>query len=277
MKTLYMTDLDGTLLDGNALISDYTRRVLCELYEKGIPVAAATARTEATVLKMFAGIPLGAPLILMNGVITYDPTLESYLSVEEIPAVGAVCLAEVIESLNLGGFLYLIGDHGLETYWSKYREPHEEAFIREREERYGKKFTRVPSVAELLRAPSGKRIVYFSVSGDEKSLGAAKDILEGASGIRCEFYRDIYVPEHWYLEICASGASKKRALMRIREQLGFEHVVGFGDNLNDLPLFEACDYRIAVANARDEVKAAADEVIGSNREDGVAKYLEKLI
>ncbi len=277
MKTLYITDLDGTLLDGNALISDYTRRVLCTLYEKGIAVAAATARTEATVLKMFEGIPLGAPMILMNGVITYDPASGGYLSVEEMPSEGADRLAEVIDELTLGGFLYLIGDHGIETFWSKEREPHELAFICEREERYGKKFTRVPSIAELLRCPDGKQIVYYSVSGREESLRAARDMLAEACGMRCEFYRDIYVPEHWYLEVCASSASKKKALLRIREKLGFDRVVGFGDNLNDLPLFEACDVRIAVANARDEVKAAADYVIGSNREDGVAKYLEGLI
>lgn len=277
MKTLYITDLDGTLLDERALLADYTRRVLTALCEKGIAIAAATARTEATVLKIFEGIPLRAPLILMNGVVTYDPTTGGYLSVEKIPDEGARQLAEVIEEMNLGGFLYRIDEGGLDVLWSKEREPHEEAFIREREVRYGKKFTRVPSITELMRFPERSGMVYYSVSGREESLREAKEYLTKVTGIRCEFYRDIYVPEHWYLEVCASSASKRRALMRIRERYGFDYVIGFGDNLNDLPLFEACDYKIAVGNARDEVKAAADEVIACNREEGVAHYLHKIL
>ena len=49
--------------------------------------------------------------------------------------------------------------------------------------------------------------------------------------------------------------------------------MGFGDNANDLPLFEACDVCIAVDNATREVKDSADYVCESNADDGVAKWL----
>jgi hypothetical protein len=51
--------------------------------------------------------------------------------------------------------------------------------------------------------------------------------------------------------------------------------VGFGDNLNDLPLFEACDIKVAVENAKPEVKAASDFICGSNEDDGVVKWMEE--
>ena len=60
---------------------------------------------------------------------------------------------------------------------------------------------------------------------------------------------------------------------KLIENYGFEKVVAFGDNLNDLPMFEAADVRIAVGNAREELKAAADAVIGTNAEDGAARWL----
>ena len=57
------------------------------------------------------------------------------------------------------------------------------------------------------------------------------------------------------------------------KEYGFDEIVAFGDNLNDLPMFEQADIKIAVGNARDEVKAAADIVIGTNDNDGVAQWL----
>ena len=59
----------------------------------------------------------------------------------------------------------------------------------------------------------------------------------------------------------------------LREAYGYDSIVGFGDNLNDIPLFEACDRTYGVANAREALKAMATGVIGSNEEDGVIKFL----
>ena len=55
--------------------------------------------------------------------------------------------------------------------------------------------------------------------------------------------------------------------------MGYEKIVAFGDNYNDLGMFEAADVSVAVGNACDEVKNAADIVIEKNTEDGVAKFL----
>ena len=62
----------------------------------------------------------------------------------------------------------------------------------------------------------------------------------------------------------------------LKENYGFNKVVAFGDNLNDLPLFEASDEAYAVENAKEDVKKHATAVIGRNTEDAVAKYLAKV-
>jgi len=59
----------------------------------------------------------------------------------------------------------------------------------------------------------------------------------------------------------------------MRQVYGFERVIGFGDNLNDLPMFAACDVKVAVKNARTEVISAADYICGRNIDDGVVKWL----
>lgn len=52
-----------------------------------------------------------------------------------------------------------------------------------------------------------------------------------------------------------------------------ERIVCFGDNLNDLPMFEEADKSIAVKNAVSQVRARADEIIGANTENSVAQYI----
>lgn len=96
------------------------------------------------------------------------------------------------------------------------------------------------------------------------------------SGLRIEMYQDIYsCDDSWYMEVFNDTASKYNAVEFLRRQYRFDKVIGFGDNLNDLPLFAACDECYAVSNAKDEVKAKATAVIGANTNDGVAKWLEE--
>ena len=64
-----------------------------------------------------------------------------------------------------------------------------------------------------------------------------------------------------------------KAGIELLRQMGYEKIVAFGDNYNDLGMFEAADVSVAVGNACDEVKNAADIVIEKNTEDGVAKFL----
>ena len=90
-----------------------------------------------------------------------------------------------------------------------------------------------------------------------------------------EYYLDVYHPENYYLEVASARASKANAVHRIRRDGGFDKIVAFGDNYNDLPLFDAADETCAVANARAEVRERADHVIGANTEDGVALWIRE--
>ena len=77
----------------------------------------------------------------------------------------------------------------------------------------------------------------------------------------------------WFLEVFSDKASKSNGIRFLRDRYGFDEVVAFGDNLNDLSLFEAADVKIAVGNAKEELIAAADIVIGKNADNGVAEWL----
>ena len=76
--------------------------------------------------------------------------------------------------------------------------------------------------------------------------------------IRTACYRDSYDPDFWYLEVFDKSASKKNATIEIKKLTGASRIVAFGDNYNDLPMFEAADECYAVKTAPAEVIAAAD-------------------
>ena len=84
MKTLFLSDLDGTFLNSKAEISQRSAEIIDYLIKQGVLFTVATARTHATVMKMFSGIPLPCPLVLMNGVTLFDPYKKEILSCSSI-------------------------------------------------------------------------------------------------------------------------------------------------------------------------------------------------
>ena len=113
-------------------------------------------------------------------------------------------------------------------------------------------------------------IFYLTCIGDYEKLAPFyekyKDIYH------CVFQEDIYLHSQW-LEIMPKDASKANAIRQLKEFLGCERVVAFGDGINDVDMFLLADEAYAVENACDELKAYATGVIGSNNEDAVAKFL----
>lgn len=270
MKTLYLSDLDGTLLNSHAEISDFSKQKLNELTASGANFSVATARTVATVKHILNGVNLRLPIILMNGVLIYDFASESYLRRCAISNDIVANILSVLKSENSTALMYKIQNNQQITYFENSRNEHLAVFIEERQHRYQKPFCEVS-----FNDVSLDDTIYFTMLDTRENLLPVYEALKGIAELRMEMYLDIYSDTLWYLEIFSAKASKKTAALYLKEQLNVKTMVGFGDNLNDLPLFEACDFTCAVNNAKDEVKAAASVVIGDNNDDGVVRWLEQ--
>ena len=93
-----------------------------------------------------------------------------------------------------------------------------------------------------------------------------------------------HLADHLYVCITSDGfamvmnkdATKSKATASLAEHWGIkqEEIVGFGDDTNDIDLLQWCGIGVAMGNAIDEVKAAADQVCDTNENDGIAKWLE---
>ena len=78
-----------------------------------------------------------------------------------------------------------------------------------------------------------------------------------------------------WLDLHHSDASKGGAIQELKDNLGIERVICFGDSDNDLSMFAMADESYAPANAKDALKAAATAVIGHHDEEGIARFLRE--
>jgi Cof subfamily protein (haloacid dehalogenase superfamily) len=88
---------------------------------------------------------------------------------------------------------------------------------------------------------------------------------------------NIYPSKATYLEVMDASGSKVNAVRFISERLGFEkgEIITMGDNYNDIEMIRYAGMGVAMGNAPDDIKAAADYVTDTNNNDGVRKAMEK--
>lgn len=125
----------------------------------------------------------------------------------------------------------------------------------------------VNSLSELKEG----NIFYITCIDEPKKLMPLYDKYKDK--YHCVYQTDIYTNEQW-LEIMPLEASKSNAMKQLQSMLNCEKLIVFGDGKNDIDMFQMADKSYAVANAHNDLKQFATEVILSNDEDGVARWLE---
>jgi len=273
MKTLYVSDLDGTLLLPNVTLSKRTTRILNDLIKEGVHFSVATARSIASVKHILEDVNINIPIILMNGACIYDLESSKYIKVNAFPEDSKKLLLNIIDGHNLKGFAYTIKENKLSTYYEDISLKPLYDFYQERVDKYNKPFIKVKSFSSLIDEP----MVYFSLMDTKDNLEPIYNVLLDMNQVGYTFYKDNYTEDIWYLEMYSTEASKYNALQYVRNLYEYDKVVCFGDNRNDLPMFKASDLKIAVENAFPELKNEADIIIASNKEDGVALWLKNNI
>jgi len=269
--TLYVSDLDGTLLSNDARITDKTLNILNSLIDNGLHFTVATARSIASVKYILKDLKLKLPIILMNGVCIYDPVKKQYINIETFSREDLRLLINLITEYDLKGFMYTIKNEELVTYYEDLNNKALKDFHDERVKNYNKPFNKIDKFSSLMDEP----VIYFVLLDRKENLNHIYRLTENLPNINSVFYKDNYSDDMWYLEIFSQRASKYHAMQFLRNSLSINYIIGFGDNHNDLSLLKACDKFYAVENAVEELKLKADGIIGKNTEDGVALWLKQ--
>lgn len=264
LKTLYVTDLDGTLLHHDLTVSEYSRRVINGLTAHGMLFTYATARSAETAEPLVLGLNMTAPRVFYNGVFIKDMT-------------GATVSAHMFEQSDKRIVSDLIASGIYPLVYSLIDGAEKFSFLPDKLSRGCAEFnetrkscTRYNPVSDEHELFCGDMFYITCIDDHDKLLPMYEKY---KNDYNCVFQTDIYSGNQW-LEILPKSATKANALTELKRALGCRLVV-FGDGKNDIDMFRAADECYAVKNAVDELKRLATDVIDANSDDGVAKWLEK--
>ena len=268
MKTLYVSDLDGTLLQSNEKTSEFTNSVINSLTARGILFSYATARSSITSKKVTKGINAKIPIIVYNGAFILDNDtgeilLSNYFDEKIKDVINDLLTAEIYPIV----YSYI---NGKEKF----------SFVPSLINNGTKKFTnsRAGDIRlNLLNSPEELKngnIFYLTCIDSPSKLQPFYEAYK--EKYHCVYSRDFYTNEQW-LEIMPAAASKANAIKQLKEYLKFDRVIAFGDGKNDIDMFKLADECYAVENADPSLKKIATGIIPSNDEDGVAHWLKNLL
>ncbi|MBQ4043650.1 MAG: HAD family hydrolase [Clostridia bacterium] len=262
-KTLYITDLDGTLLRRDQTISPYTAGTVSALVQKGMIFSYATARSIATAAKITAAITPPFPVIVYNGTFIVENGTGRILFEQFFTEKDG---RRILSVLNRGGVYPFVYAHidGRERY----------SYIPHRMTEEMRRFhaTRLdPRQRQATEDTVAEgKLFHFSCIDKADVLRPLYEQLR--EEFPCVYYKEMYSGDQW-LEIMPPGVTKASAALRLKQMLGCSRIVSFGDGANDIPLFSVSDECYAVENADQSLKRIATGIIGSCDDDGVARFL----
>ncbi len=265
--TLYITDLDGTLLRSDTSISEYSVNTLNSLIESGVMFTYATARSFASASPLVSRLRLSCPAIVFNGVFIVDPRTGKRLVENTYSSECQQMARELFITENIAPLVYSYINGEEKVSYLENRLDEVKSYVNSR--RGDKRLRPVSDYKALFEGD----IFYFTVI-DPRDIPPLDKIFTAENGFSRNVQKDTYDDMIWY-EIYDKSASKANAVRQLAEMVKADELVCFGDNNNDISMIRSANVGAAVANAVDALKSAADIIIESNDKDGVARYIEK--
>lgn len=268
MRTLYVTDLDGTLFNSQAQISEYSLKTINKLIEEGMLFTYATARSLSSAKKLTKDLKINCPVVLYNGAFIMDFANEEILEAKYFKEEDKEFLLSMIAKNKLDPLVYgsINGEEKVSWLLGKKNKGMENYLT----SRKGDK--RLNPLSDFRDLEKGD-VFYFTLIDEKENLVPLYKSIKDNPAYFCLLHQDIYLGDYW-CEIMPRDSTKANAVLKLKEILQCEKIVFFGDAANDLPLFKVADEAYAVENALDELKSLAKGIIPSNDEDGVAKFLK---
>lgn len=266
-RTLFITDLDGTLLNADSMLSEFTRNTVNALVNQGIKFTYATARSLASAKVVLQGLHINMPVIVYNGVFIMNPVSEEILYTSSFDNGVCSTIENILTDSGVFPIVYSIINNKQRVSW--YTDCENDGISYYIGNRQGDKRLRPLKHGDGIYKGD---VFYYTCIGKREILEPVYEKMKNINGCRVTFCQELYRTEYW-LEIMPAKASKAAAIQELKRIEGFDKLITFGDAANDVNMFHISDLSIAVNNAVSEAKMAADQVIESNNEDGVARWL----
>lgn len=255
-------DLDDTLLRDDLSISPENKIALNGAIERGAQIILSSGRMAQSMKPYLQKLEIQFPFIAYNGAMIFDPVSDEVIYHRPVPLDIALEIVEYFQSEGLHLNLYQNDQLYMQslTDWGR---------------QYAASCGVEPHIADDLRK--------IMTEAPHKLLGIAEiKTVDRVQRILTEKYKgilDFTRSKANYLEILAPGVSKGGALQELANRLGFarHEMMAIGDGLNDLEMVTWAGIGVAIGNAVERLKAAADLVVGDNNHHGVAEAIGNVL
>ncbi|MDR0930282.1 MAG: Cof-type HAD-IIB family hydrolase [Clostridiales bacterium] len=240
-RTLFVSDLDGTILDATATLPSQAADTLNTAIKNGANFTIATGRGESA-LEIIKPINFNLPIIMLNGALIYDCNTKEYLMTDSFPTQKINEILDKTAHCNIASTMF----HGIDAQNKMVHTPQADW--------------------------SDEKILDFGFVDTLDKVKPAYQILQQISDISV-FLHPCPYNNTWFCDVTNSNVSKAKALSWLRDKFNFDKIIAFGDSLNDLSMAESADEFYAVANAHQQVKAAATDCIGYCVDSAVPNWI----
>ena len=257
-----ISDLDGTLLGEDHKISEYTKRVIKSVIDKGVKFFIATGRHHTDVSAIKKTLNLDTVMITSNGARVHDEK-DKEIFASNLPQ----SLSQEILDLKFDKGIHVnvyAGDYWYleeEAWWAK--EFHSESGF-------------TYSIIDFEELKETDITKFFYLHEDPKVIKELEEFFKEKYGDSLQIVRSLPI----CLEIMNKNTTKGVAITELLKAEGIDlsETISFGDGLNDLEMLSITGKAFIMKNGSKTLKETLPnlEVIGSNTEDGVAKKLEEI-
>ncbi len=272
MKQLFLSDLDHTFLRDDLTISEFTKTVWNTMAKEHI-MGVATARSYKKSEQFLKGLDINTPMILLDGSLIVSPA-KKILDMKTITKEIGDEIIECGAKLGIYPVVLALKDQQLNEAFLYPRQTNN--YQKELLTRY-KDDDNLQECSNIKAMKDNFKLVYFA---EKEQL---EELQENLKAVFKDEIKYILAPEAYlgcyFLTLLHKNVDKAYGLQKVHEitQIDYKHFTVFGDNLNDIGMFNLAHTSVAVANAHEEVKKIATFVSEyTNNEDAVAKYLQSI-
>jgi len=269
---IYVADLDGTLLGDDEKLSQFTINTINKITNKGIIFTIATARSLYSAKEYIKQLNLQYPCILRNGTIIYEPIKKQFIDKKTIDYELAMEFINDLISFNFNPIVhYAIGNNEYVDY-KNMNNLGERYYIKARLNKADKRFRKVKEYTYK------KDYSFISISCIQQDNKKELNILKRKYKNRCliHSYKDSYSNFSW-LEINNINADKKAGCDFLLKYLNEKQYIAFGDGFNDIAMLRNAYEGYIPKNSHLHQDGYNFKIIDSNNNNGVAKFLNKLV
>ena len=288
MYKLVEIDLDGTLLNSYGEVSEYTKKIINDVQQKGVEIMIASGRPIDSIKTIAEEINSTKYFIAGNGAIIYDVQKDEIIYEKYISKSKVIEIAQICQQNNISFNIYT--EDKIITQDLKYNVLYYYKENLKKDANKTTKIMKVDNILEYVKNDENLKCLKITVCDENQTifksiirrLRAVEniDVMDVSHMSRKVFKQgteDVNI-EYFYTEISSTQVNKWQAIKYWLPilQINPEDVIAIGDNINDKEMIEYAGLGVCMGQSTPVIKEISDMITDSNNEDGVAKILEKI-